>query len=108
MKSYFSFKNLQPSDLHIIIAYDSRMCMKTKQCACTYLLNVDEAITLLTMSLIYPNKLPNKPTIRGLKEPDKQCNEIIIDYTQPLTFTYLQSILFEVMYFIILCCAILN
>jgi len=73
--------------------------MRRKKCVCTHLLNVDEAITLLTLSLIYPGKLPNKPTIRALKESDKQFkNEIIIDYSQPLTFAYLQSILFEVMY----------
>lgn len=63
------------------------------------LLNVDEAITLLTLSLIYPEKLLNKPTVHALKNTDKQCkNEIIIDYSKSLTFAYLQSILFEVLY----------
>lgn len=82
----------------MLIAYDSREYLKNKKCACTKLLGVDEAITLITLSLIYPDKLPNKPTVRGLGVLEKQCtnNEIEIDYTQSLTFTYLESILYKV------------
>jgi len=91
-----TLENLKPSGHRILIVYDSRFYIKKKKCACTHLLNVDEAITLLILSFIYPEKLTNKPTILALKNTDKQCKtELTIDYSQPLTFAYLQSILFE-------------
>jgi len=67
--------------------------MKTSMCACTRLISVHEAITLIILSLIYPEKLENKPTVYGL---NTDINSIKIDYNQPLTFSSLESILFKV------------
>ncbi|XP_060851709.1 uncharacterized protein LOC132930067 [Rhopalosiphum padi] len=85
---------LNPTGLKIMIVYDSRLCMKKKMCACSRMLSVHEAITLITLSLIYPEKLENKPTIFSLKSPTTS-KKIEIDYNQPLTFAYLESILFK-------------
>lgn len=74
--------------------------MKKKMCFYSKLLYVHEAITLITLSLIYPNKIPNKPTICGLDETGKPCkNDVKIDYEKPLTYDGLESILFEVFFF---------
>jgi len=62
------------------------------------MLSVHEAITLITLSLIYPEKLENKPTIFSLKSPTTS-KKIEIDYNQPLTFAYLESILFKVIFY---------
>jgi len=70
--------------------------MKKLKCACSRLLNVHEAITLIILTLIYPEKLENKPTVCGLNSNINACKEIEIDYNQPLTFAYLESILFKV------------
>lgn len=80
-----------------MITYDSRIYLKNTNCKCTHLLKVQEAITLITLSLIYPDKLPNKPTICSMDESGKQCyKEIEIDYNESLTFSSLNSILFKV------------
>jgi len=60
---------------------------------------VHEAITLIILSLIYPEKLENKPTVYGLNSDIDSSKEIKIDYNQPLTFSALESILFNVIYF---------
>lgn len=83
-----------------MIAYDSRDYMKKSMCECTRLLSVHEAITLITLSLIYPEKLENKPTIYGLDSTVTTCKEIKIDYTQPLTFASLESVLYKVIFII--------
>jgi len=71
--------------------------MKEKNCLYTHMLMVHEAITLITLSLIYPEKVSNKPCIRSLNESAMLCDNVIeIDYNQPLTFTSLESILFKV------------
>jgi len=62
------------------------------------MLYVHEAITLITLSLIYPEKLENKPTVFGLNSTSATSKEIEIDYNQPLTFAYLESILFKVIF----------
>lgn len=82
-----------------MITYDSRLCMKTSMCAYSRLISVHEAITLITLSLIYPEKLENKPTIFGLNSDINSSKKIEIDYNQPLTFSSLESILFKVIYF---------
>lgn len=94
------FQNLKPSDQRIAIAYDRRIYTKTTKCACTHLVNIHEAITLIILSLIYPEKLQNKPTVYSLDEPEKQSNtDIKIDYSsQPLTLSNLESILFKVIF----------
>lgn len=86
---------LDPLGLHIMIVYDSRLCMKEKMCTYSRMLYVHEAITLITLSLIYPEKLENKPTVFGLNSTSATSKEIEIDYNQPLTFAYLESILFK-------------
>jgi len=63
------------------------------------MLYVHEAITLITLSLIYPEKLENKPTVFGLNTTSATSKEIKIDYNQPLTFAYLESILFKVFFY---------
>lgn len=68
--------------------------MKTKNCAYTKLLSVHEAITLIILSLIYPETKKNKPTICALKKGSHL--NIEIDYNQSLTFSYLESVLFKV------------
>ncbi|VVC28670.1 Hypothetical protein CINCED_3A009897 [Cinara cedri] len=88
-----TLENLIPSNRRILISYDSRMCMKTKKCFYTNLLGVDEAITLIILSLIYPETLENKPTIFALKE--KSLSKIEIDYNQSLTFSNLESVLYK-------------
>lgn len=94
------FQNLKPSGHRIVITYDSRIYTKTTKCACSHLVNTHEAITLIILSLIYPEKLQNKPTVYCLDEPEKQSNkDIKIDYSsQPLTFSNLESILFKVIF----------
>lgn len=82
-----------------MITYDSRLRMKTSMCACSRLISVHEAITLITLSLIYPEKLENKPTVFGLNSDKNSSKKIEIDYSQPLTFSSLESILFKVIYF---------
>lgn len=75
--------------------------MKKKMCFFSDMLYVHEAITLITLSLIYPNKIPNKPTICGLDATGKPCkNDIKIDYGKPLAYDNLESILFEVIFLI--------
>uniref|UniRef100_A0A2H8U049 SS-A/Ro ribonucleoprotein n=1 Tax=Melanaphis sacchari TaxID=742174 RepID=A0A2H8U049_9HEMI len=86
---------LNPFGVRIMIVYDNRLCMKQKMCACLQMLSVHEAITLITLSLIYPEKLENKPTVYGLNSNSSTSKEIEIDYNQPLTFAYLESILFK-------------
>lgn len=81
-----------------MIVYDSRLCMKEKMCSYSRMLYVHEAITLITLSLIYPEKLENKPTVFGLNSTSATSKEIEIDYNQPLTFAYLESILFKVIF----------
>lgn len=82
-----------------MIVYDSRLCMKEKMCSYSRMLYVHEAITLITLSLIYPEKLENKPTVFGLNSTSATSKEIEIDYNQPLTFAYLESILFKVIFY---------
>lgn len=82
-----------------MITYDSRMCMKKSMCACSRLVSVHEAITLIILSLIYPEKLENKPTVYGLNSDFNTSKEIEIDYNQPLTFSYLEPILFKVIFY---------
>jgi len=82
-----------------MITYDNRICMKTSMCACSQLISVHEAITLIILSLIYPEKLENKPTVYGLYYDINSSQEIEIDYNQPLTFSYLESILFQVTFY---------
>lgn len=80
-----------------MIAYDNRMYVKKNSCAHARLVSIHEAITIIILSLIYPDKLPKKPTVRGFIVSEKQCsNEVNIDYNQPLTFANLESILFAV------------
>lgn len=91
---------MEPSGRRIMITYDSRLYLKNTNCKCTHLLKVEEAITLLTLSLIYPDKLPNKPTICSMDESGKQgYKEVEIDYNQSLTFDNVNSILFKVIFF---------
>jgi len=68
-------------------------------CAYSRLISVHEAITLTTLSLIYPEKLENKPTVYGLSSDINSSKEIEIDYNQPLTFSYLEPILFKVIFY---------
>jgi len=80
------------------------MCSMNKKCACTNLLDIYEAITLIVLSLIYPEKSSlYKPIIRRLDGSEKQSNQAVeIDYQQPLDYFTLSSILFNVN-FSILC-----
>jgi len=82
-----------------MITYDRRICMKKSMCANSRLISVHEAITLITLSLIYPEKLENKPTVYGLTSEINSSKEIEIDYNQPLTFSFLESILFKVIFY---------
>lgn len=80
-----------------MIAYDNRMYIKKNSCAHERLVGIHEAITLIILSLIYPGKFPKKPTVHSFVVSEKQCNnEVNIDYTKPLTFANLESILFAV------------
>lgn len=90
---------MDPLGLRIMITYDSRLCMKNSMCAYSRLISVHEAITLITLSLIYPEKLENKPTVFGLNSEVNSSKEIEIDYNQPLTFSSLESILFKVIFY---------
>lgn len=83
-----------PSNRRILISYDSRMCMKKKNCFFTKLLSVHEAMSLIILSLIYPETLDNKPTIYALNE--KSHLIIDINYSEPLTFSSVESALFNV------------
>lgn len=62
------------------------------------LVNIHEAITLIILSLIYPEKLVNKPTIRSLDDTEKLWDDIEIDYSQPLSVASLNSVLFKVIF----------
>lgn len=71
--------------------------MRLKQCECNNLISVHEATTLIILSLIYPNKYNNKPTLRGLNETHlMNINQMKIDYTKHLTFSSVESALFKV------------
>ncbi|VVC29540.1 TROVE domain [Cinara cedri] len=90
-----TLKTLKPFNASIIIAFDCSVYMKLKQCEYSNLITVHEAITLIILSLIYPNG-HNKPTLRGLNEKNLQCiNNMKIDYSKPLTFANVESALFK-------------
>lgn len=75
--------------------------MKKKKCFVSKFTNVHEAITLITLSLIYPNKVPNKPTICGLDANEKLCiNDIINNDETVLDYKSLENILFKVIFFL--------
>lgn len=81
------------------------MCMKSCMCACTRLLSVHEAITLIILSLTVPEKLPNKPTVLGINEMSL-IDQIENEFDHSLTFSMLESTLFKVIilfFFIKLC-----
>lgn len=63
-------------------------------CACTRLLSVHEAVTLIILSLTVPEKLPNKPTVFGLNEMS-QTDKIEVEFDHSLIFSTLESILFK-------------
>lgn len=63
-------------------------------CACTRLLSVHEAVTLIILSLTVPEKLPNKPTVFGLNEMS-QTDKIEVEFDHSLIFFTLESILFK-------------
>lgn len=83
-----------PSNRRILISYEGRICMKRINCFHTKLLSVQEAITLIILSLIYPETIDNKPSIYALKE--KTHLNININYGQPLTVNSVESVLFNV------------
>lgn len=76
--------------------------MKKANCYYTDLLKVHEAITLIILSLIYPEPIENKPTIIGLKGYGKQwSNEIKMNYANPLNYNNLEAVLFAVIFLFI-------
>lgn len=88
---------MKPFNARIIIAFDCRSYMRLKQCEYSNLVTVHEAITLIILSLIYPNVYNNKPTLRGLNEKQLLCiNQMKIDYSKHLTFSTVESALFKV------------
>lgn len=74
--------------------------MKKCMCSCTRLLSVHEAITLITLTLTVPEKLPNKPTVIGINETSK-IDKIEVEYDNSLTFATLESILFKKVIFLL-------
>ncbi|VVC32718.1 TROVE domain [Cinara cedri] len=88
-----TLQNLVPSNRRILILYDSQVGTKSKKCFYTNLLSVHEAITMIILSLIYPETLENKPKILTIK--NKFLTEKKIDYNQSLTFSYLESVLYK-------------
>lgn len=63
-------------------------------CAYDSLISVHEAITLITLSLIMPEKSTNKPIVYGINEESK-IKKIEIDYDNILLFKELDNILFK-------------
>lgn len=84
---------MKPTGRRIIITYDSQAGLKCAKCMFSKLLGVDEAITLIILSLIYANKFENKPTI--CMDKSKNYKEINVNY-EKLDVLYLESLLFKV------------
>lgn len=61
-------------------------------CRFTPLLKVHEAITLVTLSLIFPEKSENKPTVLSLNE-DSDVDKV--EYGDISSFKELENILFK-------------
>jgi len=71
--------------------------MRAKHCKYAHLniLTVFEAITLIVLSIIYPEqKIKNKPTLCKLLEVGKPFKMISINYSRPLNFKNLNKQLF--------------
>lgn len=69
-------------------------------CEGTSLLTVQEAIILIVMSLIYPEKSKKRPTICGLQEPSKTfSNKVEVDYKRDINFPNLKSDLYKVKFY---------
>lgn len=83
-----------------MIAYDPRQFTERKMCLGASLLNVQEAIILIVMSLIYPEKSKKQPTLCALQElSDTVCNKVEVNYSKDINFTNVKFDLFTVKFF---------
>ncbi|XP_050523905.1 uncharacterized protein LOC126895752 [Daktulosphaira vitifoliae] len=91
-----TLKILKPTGRHILISYDNRKYMKKQNCAYSHLIKAHEAVSLITLSIIWHEKSQsNKPIIVGLDDSGKPYNPIEIDYDKNVTYSNLETLMFK-------------